>query len=296
MELAGGRLPAGLHEEEQVAPIIKVPGEALLREDGGVSERRTGSVFAEAGGIGHERAGRHAIEHAVVVFRVRRMDVLHGDAHADPSMDRLDLVKTAGAAICDEQPPRHVVAMPVVEHRTGKCDRRTTRAENDRVAAGPGPMSVWQKRLQREAAGDHVLGMADEQRMASRGSFHRLLRDAADLAEQFGVGVERVEHVAAGREQVDLVRSHERAEGQRIVLDELHDTAVHGRVIVPLAVDAAQGDFAQPPAQAKMRGPLWKHRHDRALAGGHTDEIHGRPCGRLEYHVGRGLHGGQDDG
>ena len=164
-------------------------------------------------------------------------------------------------------------------------------------------MALRKKRLQRESAGNHVLGMADEQDMVSWASLHRLLRDAADLAEQFGVGVERVEQVTAGCEQVDLVRGHERAEGERIVLDELHDTAVDGRVVVPPAVDAAQGDFAQPPAQAsaqafaqaKQRGPLGEHRHDRALPGCHPDEIHRRPCGRLEHHVGRGLHGGQDD-
>ena len=160
-------------------------------------------------------------------------------------------------------------------------------------------MAVWQKRFERESAGDHVLGMADEQDMVSWDPLHPLLRDAADLAEQFGVGVERVEQVATGREQVDLVRGDERPERQWIVLDELHDTAVDGRVVVPLAVDAPQRDFAQPPTQAsaqpEMRGPLWKHRHDRALPGGHPDEIHGRPCGRLEHHVGSGLNRGQDD-
>jgi len=136
-----------------------------------------------------------------------------------------------------------------------------------------------QEGLQGQAAGDGVLGMPDEPPAA--------LGDAAHLAHELGERVQLVEPIAAGREQIDLVRGHQRAQRERIALDELHRPAVNGRLIVPPAVDAADYGVGEP----QMLRPAGKHRHDRRAARGHADEIDRRPRGRLVPRVGRCLNG-----
>src|SRR3972149_656149 len=75
------------------------------------------------------------------------------------------------------------------------------------------PPTFGQKGFQGQAAGDGVLGVAPEPAV--------LLGDGADLAENLSVGVEFVEHVSGGRQEVDLVRGDQRAQRERVTTHKI---------------------------------------------------------------------------
>ena len=102
-----------------------------------------------------------------------------------------------------------------------------------------------QEGLQGQAAGDRVLGVPDQAAV--------VLRDAADLAHQLGEVVEPVELVAAGAQQVELVRGDQGPERERIVLDELHRPAIVLRLVVPAEVHAPDRHVAQPQVLGPAR-------------------------------------------
>jgi hypothetical protein len=84
------------------------------------------------------------------------------------------------------------------------------------------------------------------------------LGEAGDLAAGERVRVELVDQVAGGVEQVDLVGRDQRAHGERVLAQVLHDRAVGlgGRV----------GDgvvAADVGVDAEHLGPAREHLHDR---------------------------------
>ena len=98
------------------------------------------------------------------------------------------------------------------EHVPSHGDRRAAGSQHEGLGPGALPVPLGQECLQGQPAGDRVLGVADQAAV--------VLRDAADLAHQFGEFVEPVELVAAGLQQVELVRGDQGPQRQRVVLDE----------------------------------------------------------------------------
>ncbi len=123
---------------------------------------------------------------------------------------------------------------------------------------------VGQKRLQRQAAGDRILGMSDQ--------LAAILGDAAHLTHQRSELIEPVELIPAGAQQVQLVRGHQRTQRLRILPDELHRPAIVLGFVVPPEVHPLHHDIAQ----AQELGPPRKDLHDRRTVRRHADEVHGR--------------------
>ena len=102
------------------------------------------------------------------------------------------------------------------------------------------------------------------------------LGDGRDLAELLRVGIQLVEQIAAGVEQIDLVRRHQRAQRQRIAADKFYRRAI----VLGRRVDG-DIDALEAALDAQRLCPDGENAHDRGLAGGYADKIHRRLRGGI---------------
>ena len=108
--------------------------------------------------------------------------------------------------------------------------------------------------LQGQSVGDRVFGMAGQGAAA--------FGDAADLTELEGVGSELVEHIPAGREEVNFMGGNQGTEGVGVVLDEVDRRAVRGGFGAGREIDSLENRIPE----AQVRGPSGKDPHDGGRA------------------------------
>ena len=262
LEIARFLLRLGLMHELQRAAVVELPDDAVHGELAIVRQRRARSVLAHAGGVDDDGAFRQRFDDQVVPLRLGAKVKAHRHAAVAQKMDGLGKARHRAVGHIDAR--GHVLAvffiLQVGTHR-------------QRTAASPKharlrlrvlfPMIGADEGVQRQTHGDGVLGVAAEHAVA--------LGDGRYFAKLPGVGVEVLEEILTGVVEVDLVRSHQRAQRERVVFDELHRRAIVLRRGVQGDVDALDAGV-----DAQRLGPDGKDAHDRGAAGGDADEVHGR--------------------
>jgi len=119
-------------------------------------------------------------------------------------MDAPNFLQPLGTAIRNDDARRAIGAARFVHQMPGERDRRTAGPHREDFRSRALEMALGKKAVERKAGGDRVLGVADELSGA--------LRQAARLAHEPCVRIDRVELVPTGAIEVDLVRRDERAE------------------------------------------------------------------------------------
>ena len=97
------RLSARLLQEDEIAPIIQIPGDAAIRKAGRVRQWRTRRVLAEARCVDDKRARLQTGKHGVVGAMLRRQHVFDRRARAKLVMDAPQFVESRLAAVRDER-------------------------------------------------------------------------------------------------------------------------------------------------------------------------------------------------
>src|ERR1022692_4260643 len=107
------------------------------------------------------------------------------------------MIEARGAAICDVNLYRPVHAVFSLREMPCKSDRRSARAEDERLGVRVAPMIRGQERIQRVAAGPRIGSAALE--------FAIAFIDAADLAHLRGERFDVIELVNTRSEQIHFV-------------------------------------------------------------------------------------------
>ena len=233
----GPRLP----QEDEIAAIVQLPGEAAFGKDARIGDGGAGRILAEAGGVDHERARLQPRHDAVVVLGRRREHVFHRHAEAEGLVDAAKRIEPRLAAVRHDDPRRAVVAALRPRQVPADGDGRAARAHGEKLSAGPREVTGREESLEREAGADRVLGRGDELSVG--------LGEAAQFAHQLGERIHLVKEIAAGREKIDLVRRHQCAARQRIGLDEGDHAPIGLGRRVQRQVDA------DDPARARASAP-----------------------------------------
>ncbi len=176
-------------------------------------------------------------------------------------MDAFDFFESSCRAVGDDHARRPIAQTIPLHQMPGQGDRRTAGAHREHFGPRLFEMIGLQEAVDRQAGGDRVLRMADEAAIA--------FGQAARFAHRRGERIDFVEQIAARGEEIDLVRRHQRAFGQRVVLDELDGFPIDLWRCVDGQVDALHFDVAE----IKQASPGWKHLHDRTLGGRYADEV-----------------------
>src|SRR6218665_3444980 len=267
------RLAPGLLQKGQLATVIEPPHQGRLGKRAGTRQRRAWPVLAHAAGVDHQRGGPQTLQHRVVVGGCLRQHVFPANAGGPRPVQALDVMQTARPAVGHPHPRRAVRAATGLHQMPGQRKRRSAGADGKYLGPCPGKVAGRNEVVQRQARSDRVFGVADE--LAAG------FGQATGLGQAPGMRIHHIEQIRAGGVQIDLVRGHQRAQRERVILDEAHHGAVVRRRCMQRKINARDGHIAQ----TQVRSPVRKHLHDRALPGAHANEVEGRAGCRSQVHT-----------
>ncbi len=197
-----------LVEEPELPAVIELPDQGCLGEDPLVGDRASRAVLAHAGPVDDQRARGHSLEQAVVLYRVGVVDVIHLDPGSQPAVHSAHGLEPGRAAVDHHEPLWSVFRRAAGHQVQADGEVGTAGAKQERFCVAGGPVTLLYKLVEGAARGDGVFGMSPEKAAA--------LRQRGDLPTELGVRVDEVEHVPAGREEVDLVGSDQATKLQRV--------------------------------------------------------------------------------
>src|ERR1039458_1153695 len=157
-----------LVEEPELPPVIELPDQGALWEDPFVGDRASRAVLAHARTVDDQRARRHRLEQAIVLYRVGVVDVIHLDPRSQQTVDSAHGLEPSRAAV-DHHDPLWSVFRRAAGHKVqADGEVGTAGAKQEHLCVAGGPVALLYKLVEGAARGDGVFGMSPEKAAALR--------------------------------------------------------------------------------------------------------------------------------